>query len=769
MAFTMSAATYVNVPGVFNDWKDNGVEPNASGISTHANLPIGNTGFKVKVWDGAKDNWYSTGGAVNTGEWVKISGNADANMTVEGATATSAYKVEFNVNTNSIRLTDLSGSETPVDPVEPGTVKYELNANMFNGTNWEQKELVAVEGQEDVYSVKATVAAMPAEGGYNFSIKKTEGETVTWITSAAENTTVQIGADKKNAAKVGGQDWWMTEAGEFTFTFNAKAMELVVVKEGGETPEPQPATYTLWYGKDASDTEAGIAWKSAELEGEALSAKITVESGVNFNIVGSDNKVYMAAKDADSTVKNGEAMQAILQAGDNAQNFWIAEAGTYTVSFDAKDLKVTVTWEAQETPDPQPGTVKYELNSNMFNGTNWEQKELVAVEGQEDVYSVKATVAAMPAEGGYNFSIKKTEGETVTWITSAAENTTVQIGADKKNAAKVGGQDWWMTEAGEFTFTFNAKAMELVVVKEGGETPEPQPATYTLWYGKDASDTEAGIAWKSAELEGEALSAKITVESGVNFNIVGSDNKVYMAAKDADSTVKNGEAMQAILQAGDNAQNFWIAEAGTYTVSFDAKDLKVTVTWEAQETPEIEMPAELYVIGDLDGESWNPMNGVKMEKVDNTFVATVRLTAVATENVRGFREAGKAYYSFATKLATVSGDDGWNQVNEGDRYGAEAKDTPMTLDNPLKLVKYAAGVNASAAASWGVNPGWYTITADFENMTVKVNVPSGIEVLNAMDAAEEAIYFNLQGVRVVNPENGVYIRVANGKSQKVVR
>ena len=534
MAFTMSAATYVNVPGVFNDWKDNGVEPNASGISTHANLPIGNTGFKVKVWDGAKDNWYSTGGAVNTGEWVKISGNADANMTVEGATATSAYKVEFNVNTNSIRLTDLSGSETPVDPVEPGTVKYELNANMFNGTNWEQKELVAVEGQEDVYSVKATVAAMPAEGGYNFSIKKTEGETVTWITSAAENTTVQIGADKKNAAKVGGQDWWMTEAGEFTFTFNAKAMELVVVKEGGETPEPQPATYTLWYGKDASDTEAGIAWK-----------------------------------------------------------------------------------------------------------------------------------------------------------------------------------------------------------------PE--------------------------ELKGEALSAKITVESGVNFNIVGSDNKVYMAAKDADSTVKNGEAMQAILKAGDNAQNFWIAEAGTYTVSFDAKDLKVTVTWEAQETPEIEMPAELYVIGDLDGESWNPMNGVKMEKVDNTFVATVRLTAVATENVRGFREAGKAYYSFATKLATVSGDDGWNQVNEGDRYGAEAKDTPMTLDNPLKLVKYAAGVNASAAASWGVNPGWYTITADFENMTVKVNVPSGIEVLNAMDAAEEAIYFNLQGVRVVNPENGVYIRVANGKSQKVVR
>ena len=47
------------------------------------------------------------------------------------------------------------------------------------------------------------------------------------------------------------------------------------------------------------------------------------------------------------------------------------------------------------------------------------------------------------------------------------------------------------------------------------------------------------------------------------------------------------------------------------------------------------------------------------------------------------------------------------------------------------------------------------------------NVPTGVEVIE--DAAEgPAEYYNLQGVRVQNPANGIYIRVQGGKSQKVM-
>lgn len=53
-------------------------------------------------------------------------------------------------------------------------------------------------------------------------------------------------------------------------------------------------------------------------------------------------------------------------------------------------------------------------------------------------------------------------------------------------------------------------------------------------------------------------------------------------------------------------------------------------------------------------------------------------------------------------------------------------------------------------------------TADFE-----YTVPTGVEVIEG--AAEgPAEYYNLQGVRVQNPANGIYIRVQGGKSQKVM-
>lgn len=46
------------------------------------------------------------------------------------------------------------------------------------------------------------------------------------------------------------------------------------------------------------------------------------------------------------------------------------------------------------------------------------------------------------------------------------------------------------------------------------------------------------------------------------------------------------------------------------------------------------------------------------------------------------------------------------------------------------------------------------------------NIGTGIDVLDSADA--EAIFFNLQGVRVANPASGLFIKVQNGKSSKIV-
>lgn len=48
------------------------------------------------------------------------------------------------------------------------------------------------------------------------------------------------------------------------------------------------------------------------------------------------------------------------------------------------------------------------------------------------------------------------------------------------------------------------------------------------------------------------------------------------------------------------------------------------------------------------------------------------------------------------------------------------------------------------------------------------NIPNGIEEVIAAEDGE-AVYYNLQGVRVANPKNGIYVKVVNGKAVKVVK
>lgn len=55
---------------------------------------------------------------------------------------------------------------------------------------------------------------------------------------------------------------------------------------------------------------------------------------------------------------------------------------------------------------------------------------------------------------------------------------------------------------------------------------------------------------------------------------------------------------------------------------------------------------------------------------------------------------------------------------------------------------------------------------EISKIEVEFNASTGIAGIEA--EAGEAVYYNLQGVRVENPVKGLYIRVANGKSQKVI-
>ena len=116
---------WVNLGGPFNgnDFFEGGVQP-VDGIATFENVALGNQGFKVKTWDGAKDVYYISDPLnvpVNT--WVQLYEDIyDVTMTVDSATASSTYTVKFNVATNQLFVQDgslgVEGIELEAAPVE---------------------------------------------------------------------------------------------------------------------------------------------------------------------------------------------------------------------------------------------------------------------------------------------------------------------------------------------------------------------------------------------------------------------------------------------------------------------------------------------------------------------------------------------------------------------------------------------------------------------------------------------------------------------------
>lgn len=118
------------------------------------------------------------------------------------------------------------------------------------------------------------------------------------------------------------------------------------------------------------------------------------------------------------------------------------------------------------------------------------------------------------------------------------------------------------------------------------------------------------------------------------------------------------------------------------------------------------------------------------------------------------------------------------------RHGGEDPDhNNVFTEAAANAPRRAAAVNTD----WTYNHTTHPLTfQDGEEMTVKYmakkagKAPSAVQTMsisgdgtttgieNVAVEAEEAVYYNLQGVRVANPENGVYVRVQGGKTTKVV-
>ena len=156
---------------------------------------------------------------------------------------------------------------------------------------------------------------------------------------------------------------------------------------------------------------------------------------------------------------------------------------------------------------------------------------------------------------------------------------------------------------------------------------------------------------------------------------------------------------------------------------------------------EVEYPAELYIVG-FDN-NWDPANPTVIPMSDEAGIYTATLEF--SSNTFKFSEAKGDWDTFNAKAICI------------------ANDATVELNQATALYKYA-DTNCTANVEAGKE---YTVEINLVDNTITIKEGSGVEGIEANDNVP-AVYYNLQGVKVANPENGVFIKVQGNKASKVL-
>lgn len=273
--------------------------------------------------------------------------------------------------------------------------------------------------------------------------------------------------------------------------------------------------------------------------------------------------------------------------------------------------------------------------------------------------------------------------------------------------------------------SFNANAADIWAM----------PGTYNGWSLENNlfEEVDGVLTQKIAEIKGDFKVVKYTDEVK-NWDIawgVAAAGDIVEANKDVALTF-NGE--NANLPAGKVLKNV------TVTIVPGA-DNALTIKF-APESIEDEQEA-WYLVGEAPLE-WNFNDNTIMTKAgDNVYTKTV---AAATADKFTFK---------------VDKNGAWSNC-----YVLPEDVEAVELGQEYELVGPADSPNNMHIAADWTN---VTVTVTIDGEKVKMVCTAGEGAIEAIEADNTpAIYFNLMGQRVANPENGVFVRVQNGKATKVI-
>lgn len=313
--------------------------------------------------------------------------------------------------------------------------------------------------------------------------------------------------------------------------------------------------------------------------------------------------------------------------------------------------------------------------------------------------------------------------------------------ADTPSGAVCGGITAYANEDGKsatiyrFTSISGAAKFTFSLEDETPVTPSV-PALYILG--------QNGTAWDPATPDTFTYNDSTKTYS---YNLVGAANGFKISTAKGDWTAFDaaGFHVDGVLAANTvttliagvpaNGANITLSPVFDCTIVVDLENMTI----EAQGSTSVAAPEKLFVLGNLSIGSWDPTKGVELTKNGSIFEGDVAM------------EGG--YFSFTEALST---DGDWSKL--GQRYGATTRDQETHLNTALTFQK---GENAFNIVDYTEYPQTVHFVVNFDEMTVTISTATGVEDV-AIDAAAPAEYYNLQGIRVAQPEAGKLYIVKKG-------
>lgn len=503
-------------------------------------------------------------------------------------------------------------------------------------------------------------------------------------------------------------------------------------------------------------------------------------------------------------------------------NFGLASAGK--IEMDKEYTLVTGATSGDMTPvgNWQNVTVTFNLATKTFKATGQAGEDVVtyAVHGQflnagwssidmkETSKDVWTTDAFTPTVLKGSFGIRKnTNGQQTAWLNGAGAQT-LEVG--KNITVAVGGSTnpSYVCEQGKsYVIEFNLGTGSVSMTEAGGaKYPETMYIIGNVNEGGFAPNN--GIAMTSTEegvFTGEAL---IGNEMLSGYGYFGFAEKLGASAADTEwskmgarygaaskdfEPVFTDKVATCDVAAGENS--FKVAADKTFTFVLDLKNMKLTLT-EKEVVPQPNKATIVY--GDYktytpnaadytwtaDGNTGNELvavNDVAFKAGEVTFTGTQNEASTPCRLYRGKNNAASTTFrifklakSKTNPSAYTVAVDNRHKIN---KIEIKVKGTVYPVNTSATTAK---GEDGNGVMTW-VAPEDQEVrevvfngqansggTVSILSATVYYDLSTAVETIIDNEADAPVYYYNLQGVRVENPSNGIFIRVQGKKSQKVM-